>query len=72
MTQDAEAIYRRAVEECDEIRALIPRFLQDKVFIRATEPVIPIIRKEIGSLSQVVASNRDLAVCALVPWKRIL
>jgi hypothetical protein len=66
MTRDAEALYRRATEESDAIRALIPKFLQHKAFIRVTEPIIASIRKEIGTLSQIVASNRDLAVCALV------
>ena len=58
--------YRKAVAHADALRAIIPRFGEQKAFVRITEPITPLIRREMRSEAGIIGSNRDRAVCALV------
>ena len=57
---------RKAVAYADSLRAIIPRFGEQKAFVRITEPITPLIRREMRSEAGIIGSNRDRAVCALV------
>ena len=57
-------VYQRAQADYDELRVLLPKFAQSKAYFRASEPVLPAIRREIQSTG-IPASNRDRAVCVL-------
>ncbi len=50
----------------ESVRAVIPKFLAERVFFRASEPLTPTIRRELGPSAPRIGANRDRAVCALV------
>lgn len=62
----AKRTYENAVEVYEDLRRILPKFRASRVSLRATEPVTPLISKELSPAAGLIGSNRDVAVCALV------
>src|SRR4051812_27916977 len=57
--------YQRVCEIHDELRLLLPKFRESKVFLRVTDALTPVIASELSPTAGLIGSNRDRAVCAL-------